>query len=409
MTSSALPIAVAGASGRMGQMLIDAIRQSGDSALAGALNELLGQVQQSLAQQRRFISDAAHQLRTPLAGLKSQTELALAANADPALRLRLERVHESAVRGARLVSQLLVLARAEPEAVAAQGWAPVDCSALVNDVVADYVTAVGGVGLADGLDLEALWSELGQVYPIGITVQEVVASAGSRAAVTTGLLVEQLTSDAQHAYDRREAELGEEVMRDVERRVVLQVLDRKWREHLYEMDYLKEGIGLRAMAQREPLVEYQREGYQLFQAVMEAIKEESVRFLFHAEVTPAQQADAAPPQPLCHVMRIGRRQRGMRHPDLRAGPARIRALGRKGRAEQRPLRPVVATVAAALLPLLLPAEVRPPLFTHVGLVVFFAVTTLRAAALAGRRIRPMKVGLGELALSAVLTALVLTW
>lgn len=167
---------------------------------------------------------------------------------------------------------------------------------FVNDVVADHVTAVGGVGLADGIDLEALWAELGQVYPIGLTIEEVVAQAGSRAGVTTDLLVEQLTSDAQHAYDRREDEVGAEVMRDVERRVVLQVLDRKWREHLYEMDYLKEGIGLRAMAQREPLVEYQREGYQLFQAVMEAIKEESVRFLFHAEIRRDEGAAAPPPQ-----------------------------------------------------------------------------------------------------------------
>ena len=73
-------------------------------------------------------------------------------------------------------------------------------------------------------------------------------------------------------------------MRELERRVVLSVLDRKWREHLYEMDYLKEGIGLRAMAQRDPLVEYQREGFQLFQAMNEAIKEESVGYLFNLEV-----------------------------------------------------------------------------------------------------------------------------
>ena len=73
-------------------------------------------------------------------------------------------------------------------------------------------------------------------------------------------------------------------MREVERRVVLSVLDRKWREHLYEMDYLQEGIGLRAMAQRDPLVEYQREGFLLFEAMNEAIKEESVGYLFNVEV-----------------------------------------------------------------------------------------------------------------------------
>jgi preprotein translocase subunit SecA len=94
----------------------------------------------------------------------------------------------------------------------------------------------------------------------------------------------ELTSDVHHAYDARELALGEEVAREVERRVVLSVLDRKWREHLYEMDYLQEGIGLRAMAQRDPLVEYQREGYTLFEAMNEAIKEESIGYLFNVEI-----------------------------------------------------------------------------------------------------------------------------
>ena len=94
----------------------------------------------------------------------------------------------------------------------------------------------------------------------------------------------ELQSDAQHAYDRREAELSPEVMREVERRVVMSVLDRKWREHLYEMDYLQEGIGLRAMAQRDPVVEYSREGYQMFNAMLEGIKEESVGFFFNVDV-----------------------------------------------------------------------------------------------------------------------------
>jgi preprotein translocase subunit SecA len=73
-------------------------------------------------------------------------------------------------------------------------------------------------------------------------------------------------------------------MRELERRVVLAVLDHKWREHLYEMDYLREGIGLRAMAQRDPLVEYQREGFDMFNTMMEGIKEESVAYLFNSQV-----------------------------------------------------------------------------------------------------------------------------
>ena len=162
------------------------------SALAGALNELLGQVQQSLATQRRFISDAAHQLRTPLAGLKSQTELALAAATDPALRQRLERVHESAVRGARLVSQLLVLARSEPEAVAAQGWAEVDCSELVNRTVADWVPRA----LAAGCDLGVeITTEGLRVHGVALLLGEALVNlvdnairyAGAGATVTVRL------------------------------------------------------------------------------------------------------------------------------------------------------------------------------------------------------------------------------
>ena len=93
-----------------------------------------------------------------------------------------------------------------------------------------------------------------------------------------------MIADAQAAYERREQEFGPEVMREVERRVILSVLDRKWREHLYEMDYLREGIGLRGYGQRDPLIEYQREGYDMFSAMMEGIKEESVGLLFNLEV-----------------------------------------------------------------------------------------------------------------------------
>src|SRR6201999_2610670 len=101
---------------------------------------------------------------------------------------------------------------------------------------------------------------------------------------TADLITELVQENAQQAYDRREQEMTPELMREIERRVVLSVLDRKWREHLYEMDYLREDIGLRAMAQRDPLVEYQREGYDMFNAMMDGIKEESVASLFNLQV-----------------------------------------------------------------------------------------------------------------------------
>ncbi len=156
-----------------------------------------------------------------------------------------------------------------------------------EDVIRGYVTAATAAGSPEAWDLEQLWTELRPIFPVSITPGEVVEAAGHPARVTAEMLIDELTSDAEHAYARREAELGSEAMRQLERRVVLSVLDRKWREHLYEMDYLKEGIGLRAMAQRDPLVEYQREGFQLFQAMTEAIKEESVAFLFNLEVSVA--------------------------------------------------------------------------------------------------------------------------
>ncbi len=105
-------------------------------------------------------------------------------------------------------------------------------------------------------------------------------------------VIEALQKDAHEAYARREEEIGSEAMRELERRVVLSVLDRKWREHLYEMDYLREGIGLRGYAQRDPLVEYQREGFDMFMAIMDGIKEESVGFLFNLEVQLIADEDA---------------------------------------------------------------------------------------------------------------------
>ena len=156
---------------------------------------------------------------------------------------------------------------------------------MIDDTVESYVVAATSEGYAEEWDLDQLWAALGTLYPVSVTVDELAeASGGDRSSLTAEFLVEELKADAQSAYDQREETLGPDTMRELERRVVLSVLDRKWREHLYEMDYLQEGIGLRAMAQRDPLVEYQREGFDMFAAMMDAIKEESVGYVFNLEV-----------------------------------------------------------------------------------------------------------------------------
>ncbi len=155
----------------------------------------------------------------------------------------------------------------------------------VDTVIEQYVVGATD-GFAEDWDLEQLWTTMNTLYPVSLER----ADYEERVDLDRELLVTDFKADAQAAYDRRQEELGEEVMRELERRVLLTVLDRKWREHLYEMDYLREGIGLRAMAQRDPLVEYQREGGDMFNAMMEAFMEEVVGYLFHLPV----EVEAAP-------------------------------------------------------------------------------------------------------------------
>ena len=157
------------------------------------------------------------------------------------------------------------------------------------DVIETVVNQHTGDTSADW-NLEALWRDLKAIYPVGLEISEVLAEAGTRARLTKKFLTTELISDARVAYAQRTQTIGEEAMRELERRVVLSVIDRKWREHLYEMDYLKEGIGLRAMAQRDPLVEYQREGYGMFQQMTGAIREEVVTYMFNLEVQVAPSA-----------------------------------------------------------------------------------------------------------------------
>jgi preprotein translocase subunit SecA len=161
---------------------------------------------------------------------------------------------------------------------------------MIDDVVTGYVTAATE-GFPEQWDLEQLWAALRQLYPVSLKLSAVEANAGGRDGLTREGLIEDLKADAQAAYDQREASFGSDVMRELERRVLLSVLDRKWREHLYEMDYLREGIGLRAYSQRDPLVEYQREGFDMFSAMMEGIKEESVGYLFNLEVQVEEEPD----------------------------------------------------------------------------------------------------------------------
>jgi len=156
---------------------------------------------------------------------------------------------------------------------------------FISDTVSAYVKGATSEGYAEDWDLEQLWQALRALYPVSVSITELIARSGSdRNELDAEFLAGELVNDALAAYAAREQQLGADVMREIERQVVLNVLDRKWREHLYEMDYLREGIGLRAMAQRDPLVEYQREGYDLFVAMMDAIKEETVGYVFHAEV-----------------------------------------------------------------------------------------------------------------------------
>ena len=148
----------------------------------------------------------------------------------------------------------------------------------VSKVVTQYVEGLTE-GFEEDWDLEQLWSHVRTLYPVSLSIHDYEDQS-----LTQEGLVADFVADAQNAYDKREEALGDEVMRELERRVLLTVLDRKWREHLYEMDYLREGIGLRAMAQRDPLVEYQREGGDMFNAMMDSFMEEVVGYVFNLQV-----------------------------------------------------------------------------------------------------------------------------
>jgi preprotein translocase subunit SecA len=206
---------------------------------------------------------------------------------------------------------------------------------MITSVVEEYVDGATADGYAEDWDFEQLWTALKTLYPIQLDWKKYTADDDD---ITRESLKETLQADALGAYEAREADIdarvGPGAMRELERRVLLSVLDRKWREHLYEMDYLKEGIGLRAMAQRDPLIEYQREGFEMFNNMLDALKEEIVGFLFNLQVEAAEPEPVAPPMPVsisngagpltgsrARARAAAAADQGPRQPEAPAGPA----------------------------------------------------------------------------------------
>jgi preprotein translocase subunit SecA len=151
---------------------------------------------------------------------------------------------------------------------------------FIEEVVRGTVAEFTNVDVApDEWDLDGLFTQMRTIYPTQLTKESFAEDE-----LTPFDLEERFHEEAIDVYEKREQEIGEDQFRDIERRVLLSVLDNRWREHLYEMDYLQEGIGLRAIAQKDPLIEYQREGFGMFEGMLESLKEDFVRYVFHLQV-----------------------------------------------------------------------------------------------------------------------------
>ena len=158
-----------------------------------------------------------------------------------------------------------------------------DISDTARAQIADAVERLTGEYLVgdyvEDWDIDGLFTQLEQMYPVGLATEDVDTSTLER-----GDLIGELRKDAVQAYEEREEELGAELMRALERFVLLQIIDDRWREHLHDMDYLREGIHLRGFAQVDPLVAYKNEGFGMFSALMDSVWEEFARYIFHVEV-----------------------------------------------------------------------------------------------------------------------------
>jgi preprotein translocase subunit SecA len=164
----------------------------------------------------------------------------------------------------------------------------------IDEVVEDTVNTFTEEPYPEEWDLEALTNAMAQLYQTEITAAELREDMKE---ISRDSLMEEFQTDARDEYAAKEEEFGAELMRELERFVILQVVDVRWREHLEHMDYLREGIGLRAMAQKDPLVEYTGEGEVMFTELSRSIRGEVVLHLFHAEIAPEQGAGGGPVPP----------------------------------------------------------------------------------------------------------------
>lgn len=163
-----------------------------------------------------------------------------------------------------------------------------DLESRVHEFIEDSISAIVDEAYllenSEEVDGDQLWQNLRALYPVSLSQEDIEEELGTLESVKPAELKRELISDAKVLYGLREEDLGPEQLRELERRVLLESIGQKWQEHLYEMDYLREGVGLRAMAQRDPLVEYQREGHTMFQSMMQAIREDTVHKLFHLQI-----------------------------------------------------------------------------------------------------------------------------
>jgi preprotein translocase subunit SecA len=182
--------------------------------------------------------------------------------------------------------------------ILAQGDLREDYLAALADVVDNLVTVYCSANVSEEWDLHKLLTDANTFWPTELTVEDLAEIH------TTDDMYARLAGEATAYYEKREETLSAPLMREIERRVLLSLIDQRWREHLYEMDYLREGIGLRAMGQRDPLTEWQREGFDMFSQMIQSVNEDFVRLIMHADVRIEPQPAAAPAQPQLQPQRF---------------------------------------------------------------------------------------------------------